>query len=81
MHHVDGPGGFIKFDWAPKVEWRVDAPVWRYQHLKERGFFWGGKLDPKTVNLVQPYSNWNELIMLIARALVHGRAVAQAEFK
>ncbi|WP_353239613.1 hypothetical protein [Limnohabitans sp.] len=81
LRNVGVPGHFQKFDWDPKVEWRVDASVWRYQHLKERGYFWGGKLDPKTVNLAEPYTNWNELITLIARVLVHGRAVAQAEFK
>ncbi len=42
----------------------------------------GGNWDQHIVNLEEPYTNWNELIMLIARrVLAHGRAVAQAEFE
>ena len=69
------PKGFKHYTWDPDVEARLDAVNYPrdggrgWGHLSENGF-WGNELDALAEGESwKPFTNWNDLIQLIGRAM------------
>ena len=66
------PNHFQQHPWRTSIENRLSS-MWDYQPIKDRGYFVGTFLDP-TEAKKEPFTNWTELIGLIANCVAASRA-------
>ena len=66
------PSHFANHPWRDGIQWRLSG-AWDYQPIKQRGYFVGAFLSKEEATK-QPYSNWTELIGLIANCVAAARA-------
>ena len=66
------PSHFQRHPWRTDIENRLSS-MWDYQPIKDRGYFVGTTLDP-TEAKKEPFTNWTELIGLIANCVAASRA-------
>ena len=70
------PQQFRHFEWDEDKECYIDPFVWDSDHQRLHGF-WGAKLMDE-IAVKEPYSNWKELIGLIANHVVASRTILSA---
>jgi hypothetical protein len=70
------PVFFTKHPWRQEVEWRM-SNKWDWEPIKKQGYFTGAFLTAEQADQT-PYSNWTELIGLIANAVASSRALVNS---
>ena len=69
------PDTFQRFPWDASIEHRFSSN-WKYEEIKQQGFFWGSVLSEETANM-PPYSNSSELIALFGNTVAASRAIVK----